>query len=170
MPRYWLFGGERHYPGGGAKDMVDAFADLDSALMAGQRSGHDWWNVLDAGTGSVYEPSDQNEPDVVPPEEVAKAAEARAARESREESEKAHAEEFNRRFDAVGADDKALLARRCKLGGHEPISDLKPLRKGARSMVTCACGQRLYEQQGAGYARVIGTDEMIKGLLKRGKR
>lgn len=174
MPRYLLFGGDNPYErAGGGHDLIDGFGDLDTALLAGSRSGAAWWNVLDAATGKVYEPAEP----VVPkapkapgppprsPEEIAKEV---AEREAAALAAQARDAAFNRRFEEAEEDEVAV--RRCKHGGHRPVADDKPARrKGAKVMVSCACGQRVYSREGDSYVRVLNP-EAIVGSLKRGKR
>lgn len=174
MPRYLLFGGDDRYePCGGGHDLIDGFNDLDTALLAGSQSGADWWNVLDAATGKVYEPSEPAVPKTPKapgpaPRSAEEIAREAAEREAEALAAQARDDAFNRRFDEAEEDEIAV--RRCKHGGHRPVPDERPARrKGARQMVSCACGQRVYTRQGDSYVRALNPEEVI-GSLKRGKR
>lgn len=63
MKRYLLFGGNKHYPSGGWKDLVKDFDTLDDAIRERDRRLHevvayrddslDWAHIVDLETGTM---------------------------------------------------------------------------------------------------------------------
>lgn len=167
MPRFILFSGDDP-PLGGARDVAGGYNDLATAIDAGEASGREWWNILDAHTGEFFYAAEAPEPDPDAfPDFGRRKAEA-AERQRIALAEKVRTAEFGERFDEVTNDARAAANRSCKLRGHQPMREQPPARKGAKALVACACGSRLYERTEGGYSRVL-TSEMIT-RKKRGKR
>lgn len=56
VKRYWLFGGDKYYPGGGLADFVQSFDDSNDAIKMGRAkygASLEWFHVLDAEAFTV---------------------------------------------------------------------------------------------------------------------
>ena len=63
MKRFWLFGGDAYYPGGGAEDFLSAHAEFSEAILAGndfldKGGALKWVHILD--TDIVADPGFEN--------------------------------------------------------------------------------------------------------------
>lgn len=49
MPRYILFGGDRHYPNGGFRDYIASSGNLELLLKNTKQFNEDdhWWHIFD---------------------------------------------------------------------------------------------------------------------------
>jgi hypothetical protein len=167
VARYILFAGEDYYPKGGAHDIVGGFNDLGEAIAAGRACEQEWWHLLDTEKGDIYTADKAKEPPRDPYEDkdpslTKRLQEMLAERRAQEELQRqARDDEFNRRFADAGDDEVAV--RRCKHAGHQPIPDDRKRRKGAKVVVSCACGRRLFSRQGDGtYERISDEKELWK--------
>lgn len=53
--RYFVFGYDTYYPGGGLNDLLGTATTLDEAKALAESSGDQWVDVLDSQTGRLLE-------------------------------------------------------------------------------------------------------------------